>query len=73
MSDGGGEIIIKGGSVNVVFDESVYKKDPNDPKKHENANRKITKIVIVDENGGERFNSGDNQGGLKWTVTVSTK
>jgi hypothetical protein len=73
MSDGGGEIIIKGGSVNVVFDESVYKKDPNDPKKHENANRKITKIVIVDENGGERFNSGDNQGGLKWTITVSTK
>ena len=73
MSDGGGEIIIKGGSVNVVFDESVYKKDPSDPKKHENANRKITNIVIVDENGGERFNSGDNQGGLKWTITVSTK
>ena len=73
MSDGGGEIIIKGGSVKVLFDENVYKKDPNDPKKHEDANRKITKIVIVDENGGERFNSGDNQGGLKWTVTVSTK
>ena len=73
MSDGGGEIIIKGGSVNLQFDESVYKKDPNDPKKHENANRKITNIVIVDENGGERFNSGDNQGGLKWTITVSTK
>lgn len=73
MSDGGGEIIIKGGSVNVQFDESVYKKDPNDPKKHENANRKITSIVIVDENGGERFNSGESQGGLKWTITVSTK
>jgi hypothetical protein len=73
MSDGGGEIIIKGGSVNVQFDDNVYKKDPNDPKKHENANRKITNIVIVDENGGERFNSGDNQGGLKWTITVSTK
>ena len=73
MSEGGGEILIKGGSEQVLFNDSVYKKDPNDPKKHEDANRKITKIVIVDENGGERFNSGDNQGGLKWTVTVSTK
>lgn len=73
MADGGGEIIIKGGSVNVQFDDSVYKKDPSDPKKHENANRKITRIVVVDENGGERFNSGDSPSGLKWTIAVSTK
>jgi hypothetical protein len=73
MSDGSGEIIIRGGSVEVQFDGSVYQKDPNDPKKHQNANRKITKVVVLDENGAETFNSGDNQGGLRWTVTVSTK
>ena len=73
MSDGGGEIIIKGGSVNIQFAESLYKKDPSDPKKHENANRRITGIVIVDENGAEQFNSGDKPNGLKWTITVSTK
>lgn len=73
MSDGSGEIIIKGGSVDLQFNESVYKKNPNDPKKHENADRKITGIVIVDENGAEQFNSGDKPNGLKWTITVSTK
>lgn len=73
MSDGGGEIIIKGGSVELLFSEAVYKKNNGDPKKHENAGRKITRIVIVDENNGQKFDSGDNQGGLRWTVTVSTK
>jgi len=73
MSDGSGEIIIKGGSVEIQFAESLYKKDPNDPKKHENASRKITGIVIVDENGAEQFNSGDKPNGLQWTITVSTK
>lgn len=72
MSDGGGDIIIKGGSVNVQFDDSLYRKDPNDPKKHDNANRKITRIVIVDENDAEQYNSGDSPNGLKWTITVST-
>jgi hypothetical protein len=73
MSDGSGEIIIKGASVHVEFNGTIYKKDPNDPNKHDNANRKITKIVVVDESGAEKYNSGDNPGGLKWEVTVSTK
>jgi hypothetical protein len=73
MSEGGGEIIIKGGSVKIEFAESLYKKDPSDPRKHENADRRITGIVIVDENGAEQFNSGDKPNGLQWTITVSTK
>ena len=71
MGDGGGDIIIKGGSVDVNFDETLYKKDPADPRKHENANRTITKITIVDENKETVYDSGDG-GSLKWTVTVST-
>jgi len=73
MSDGSGEIIIKGASVHLEFNGAIFIKDPNDPKKHDNPSRKITKIVVVDENGVEKFNSGDNPGGLKWKVTVSTK
>lgn len=69
----GEDIIIKGGSVELNFDDSLYGKNPNDPNKHENANRKISKIVIVDENGTEKYNSGDSSNGLKWTVTISTK
>ena len=73
MGDGGGDIIIKGGSVDLQFDDTLYKKNPGDPKKHENATRKITRIVVLDDKGGEVFNSGDYPGGLKWTVTVTTK
>lgn len=73
MSDGGGEIIIKGGSVELLFNDTIYKKNNGDPRKHENASRKITRIVVLDEESGEKFDSGDNQGGLNWTVTISTK
>ena len=68
----GGDIIIKGGSVDLTFDDDVYKKDdPSKPKKHRNSNGKITKIVVVDENGAEKCNSGDSPSGLKWTITVT--
>jgi hypothetical protein len=73
MADGSGEIIIKGGSVHVQFNGTIYKNDPGDPDRHSNPNRKITRIVVHDENDTATFDSGDSQGGLKWTVTVYTK
>ena len=69
-SNGSGDIIIKGSSVHVQFDDAGYSKNGS---KHDNPNKKITQIVVVDENGVEKCNSGDSPGGLKWTVTVSTK
>ena len=72
-SNGSGEIIIKGSSVHVHFNTTGYSEDPTNPAKHDHPNKKITKIVVVDENGEEQCNSGDNQGGLKWTVTVTTR
>ena len=73
MGDGGGDIIIKGGSVDLFFDEGIYTKDSADPKRHENANRRITRITIVDDKNDPVYDSGDNPDGLKWTVTVSTQ
>ena len=73
MSDGSGEIIIKGASVHLEFNGTIFVKDPSDPKKHDSPSRKITQIVVADEDGVEKFNSGDNPGGLKWKVTISTK
>jgi len=73
MSDGSGEIIIKGASVHLEFNGAIFIKDPSDPKKHDSPSRKITQIVVADQDGVEKFNSGENPGGLKWTVTVSTK
>ena len=73
MGETGSEIIIKGSSVQIDFDETVYKKNNGDPKIHENRDRRITRIRVVDENDGEKYDSGDSPNGLKWTVTISTK
>ena len=69
----GEDIIIKGGSIELEFDHEVYPNNPSNPKKHQNPNRKISRIVVVDDNGGQKFDSGESQNGLKWTITVSTK
>ena len=73
MSDGGGDIIIKGGSCEIHFDDGVFKKDENDPKKrrHKHDGRKITRVRVADESGTSRLDSSDDNG-LKWTITVST-
>jgi len=72
MSEGE-DIIIKGGSIELEFEDSVYPKNPSNPKKHQNPNRKISRIVVVDENGGQKYDSGESPNGMKWTITVSTK
>jgi hypothetical protein len=69
---GGGEIIIKGGSVELSFDGTLYVKSA-DPKIHKHATRKITRVQVDDEDGNSRFDSGPNNSGLKWTITVSTR
>jgi len=71
MGEGSGDIIIKGGSVAVNFDDTLYTKDPADPRKHENLNRKITRITIVDDNKQTVYDREDDNG-LKWTITVSS-
>jgi len=73
MGDGSGDIIVKSESVDILFDDTIYKKNQGDPKQHGNPNRKITQIQIFDDKGGSVFDSGDHQGGLKWTVKVLTK
>ena len=66
----GGVIIIKGGSVDLDYDEDIYPRDPANPKSHKNSNRKITRIVIE---GDESFDSGDRPNGLRCTITISSK
>ena len=70
MSDQGGDIIIKGGSVDLNFDEGTYVKDPKDPRSHKNANKRITRVVITGDIG---FDSGDYPDGLRCTITTICK
>jgi hypothetical protein len=69
MGSGSGDIIIKGGSVEVVFDGLLYPVDLQDPVSHKNANRKITRIVIT---GDVSFDSGVHPEGLRCEVRAST-
>jgi hypothetical protein len=66
----GGDIIIKGGSVDLEYDESIYQKDPADPRSHKNSNRKITRVVIT---GDISYDSGDHPEGLRCTITTTSK
>ena len=72
MSDpgNGGVIIIKGGSVALEYDESVYVKDPADPRSHKNSSKKITRVVIT---GDISYDSGEHPGGLRCTITTTCK
>ena len=74
MADGGGgDIIIKGGSVKVSFDTGLYIKDETvDPTCHKHETRKITRVLVADEGEKTRYDSGASDGGLGWTVTVFT-
>lgn len=73
MSEGGADIIIKGGSVKIFFEDGLYPKQGSDPKNHENKNVKIIQIRVLDGSNKELFNSGVNNGGLDWEIRVSTK
>ena len=74
MADGGGgAIIIKGGSVEISFDGSLYLKETPDPNTHKHQTRKITRVQVSDESGASKFDSGTDKAGLKWTIKVSTE
>jgi len=73
MADGGGDIIIKGGSVHVQFDPTMYEKNEKaDPVVHQHLTRKITRVLVQDEKEAPRYDSGSEIGELKWTITVYT-
>lgn len=66
----GGDIIIKGGSVELEFDDKVYPKNPSSPNHHGNPSRKITRVVIT---GDLTFDSGEHPEGLKCLITAFCK
>ncbi len=70
--DGSSEIIIKGGSCEIHFDDKVIKKDPKDRKKrkHRCDSLTITRIVIK---GNQAFDSQNMPDGFKGKITITCK
>jgi hypothetical protein len=66
----GADIIIKGSSVDINYDEAVYPRDPNEHQKHKNQNKKITQVVIT---GDINFDSGDHPNGLRCDISILCK
>jgi hypothetical protein len=75
MPEGGGsgDIIIKGGSVRISFDGSLYLRESSDPNTHTHETRKITRVQVSDEGGASKFDSDTDKDGLRWTIRVTTE
>ena len=69
----GGTIIIKCGSVELIFDNTLYTQRTDDPSSYKNDYRKIINVQVQDGEGKLRYDSGADEDGLDWTITVSTK
>lgn len=71
MGDAGKTIIIKGGSVGLIFDPTSFERDSMDPYVHTNKHAKITRIVVENMAGGVEYDTGYCQEGLQSVVMVA--
>ena len=69
MSDGGGEIIIKGGSCEIYFDHDVFRPDENDPKKRR-ASLNIKQITISGDNQFADHDTGEHADKFAGTIRI---
>lgn len=67
MSNGTSDIIIKGGSAEVHFDDAVYEQDSKNPQRYQNEDKKIVRVVIT---GDISFDSGEKAGGYQCKITA---
>ena len=67
----GGDIIIKGGSVDIDFDDEKYPKEPDKPRNHKGNDLKITRVTVEDENNTMKYDSNTASADpTRWTVHV---
>lgn len=69
MSGGSGDIIIKGGSVEIVFSERMF---PGQDGKYGNQQRGIASVEVTDDNTGQVQTVNIPANG-KCTIRISTR
>lgn len=69
MSEGSGEIIIKGGSVEIVFSEQMFSGDAG---RYGNQHKKIVSVEVRDDNTGNRQTVNIPENG-KCTIRIKTR
>ena len=67
----GGDIIIKGGSVDIDYDDAVYTVETGKPRNHKNKDQTITRVLVADGGGAKKYDSNDeSENASAWKVTV---
>jgi len=70
MSDGSGEIIIKGGSCEIYFDHDVFQSIANDPQGHKHSTLKIKQIIISGDNEFADHDTGEHPDKFTGTIKI---
>lgn len=66
----GNDIIIKGSSVDIDYDDDLYPKEPGKPRNHKSLDKKITRVTVKDGDGNVRYDSAEDGHGLNWEIKV---
>ena len=67
----GADIIIKGSSVDIDFDDATYPKEPGKPRNHKASDHAITRVTVEDENNAMQYDSSDEAADpARWTIHV---
>ena len=67
----GADIIIKGGSVDIEYDDAVYPVEPGKPRNHKSHDHTIARVTVADGGGISKYDSDKESVDLStWTITV---
>ena len=73
MADTDNDIVVKGGSVELIYDETRYPKKTGDLKVRHNKEVKINRIIVKDEADAVVYDTQAHPEGLLFTVEVQCR
>lgn len=73
MSDGSGEIVIRGGSCEIYFDHDVFQQDGTDYKRHKNNTLNIKQITISGDSQFADHDTGEHPDKFRGTIRIICK
>lgn len=67
----GGDIIIKGSSVDIDYDDAKYPKETGKPRNHKSSDQIITRVTVEDGNNTVQYDtSNDAADPSRWTIHI---
>lgn len=68
----GGDIIIKGSSVDIDYDDAKYPTEPGKPRNHKASDQTITRVTVEDANNTVKYDSNNETAAdpSLWTIHV---